>query len=233
MVAKNFYFFKKADFRCYPRDFSGFLDYLETFKNEGKDGRGEERRVEKAYPRGRRKLRIMVSMGKKFSTTDLSKISDEKAIALGAYGESVAAYRYIVLAEKVRDRKLRDSFEEMAREERRQRDRLQEILQRLSPMAGFYLSQEDKLVVCVGPRLVDARDDARFDEAMKLVIASEKRSTSFYSRYAPLAKDAELKGLFFELAGSGLAQVRRLRAVLNEAGKQIAEPCPVSQLRIS
>ena len=44
-------------------------------------------------------------------------------------------------------------------------------------MAGFYLSQEDKLVVCGatagGCRMM------RFDEAMKLVIASEKRSTSF------------------------------------------------------
>ncbi len=172
-------------------------------------------------------------MGKKFSTTDLSKTSDDKALAIAAFGESVAAYRYIVLSEKARDQKLRDSFEAMGREERQQRDRLQQILQRLSPAAGFYLSQEDKLAVCVGPRLVDARDDARFDEAMKLVIASEKRSASFYTRYSALAKDPEVKALFQELAGAGLAQVQRLRALLAEAGKQIAEPCPLSQLRMS
>ena len=172
-------------------------------------------------------------MGKKFSNTDLSRTSDDKALAIAAFGESVAAYRYIVLSEKVRDRKLRDSFEEMARDERQQRDRLQQILARLSPTAGFYLSQEDKLAVCVGPRLVDARDDARFDEAMKLVIASEKRSASFYLRYVAFAKDPEVKSLFGELATAGLAQVRRLRALLAEAGKQIAEPCPVSQLRMS
>lgn len=172
-------------------------------------------------------------MGKKFSNTDLSRTTDDKALAIAAFGESVAAYRYIVLSEKVRDRKLRDSFEAMARDERQQRDRLQQILARLSPTAGFYLSQEDKLAVCVGPRLVDARDDARFDEAMKLVIASEKRSASFYLRYAGYARDPEVKGLFGELATAGLAQVRRLRALLAEAGKQIAEPCPVSQLRMS
>src|SRR5690242_13106555 len=103
-------------------------------------------------------------MGKKFSTSDLSRLSDDKALAIAAFGESVAAYRYIVLSEKARDPKLRSSFETMARDERLQRDRIQTLLQRLAPSAGYYLSQEDKLAVCVGPRLVDARDDARFDE---------------------------------------------------------------------
>ena len=172
-------------------------------------------------------------MGKRFSSTDLSKTSDDKALAIAAFGESVAAYRYIILSEKAPNPKLRQSFESMAQQEREQRDRIQAVLQRISPAAGFYLSQEDKLAVCVGPRLVDARDDARFDEAMKLVIASEKRSASFYTRYAVLAKDDEVKTLFEELAGAGLAQVRRLRALLLEAGKPIAEPCPVSQLRMS
>jgi rubrerythrin len=171
-------------------------------------------------------------MGKKFSMVDLSKIGDDKALAVAAFGEAVAAYRYIVLSEKARDLKLRDSFEAMAKDERTQRDRLQTLLQRISPTSGFYLSQEDKLSVCVGPRLVDARDDARFDEAMKLVIASEKRSASFYIRYTAFAQDAEVKALFSELAAAGIAQVQRLRALLAEAGKQIAEPCPVSQLRM-
>jgi rubrerythrin len=171
-------------------------------------------------------------MGKKFSMVDLSRITDDKALALAAFGESVAAYRYIVLSEKTRDSKLRDSFEAMAKDERAQRDRLQTLLQRISPTAGYYLSQEDKLTVCVGPRLLDARDDARFDEAMKLVIASEKRSASFYLRYTPFAQDAEVKTLFTDLAAAGIAQVQRLRALLAGAGKQIAEPCPIGQLRM-
>ncbi len=172
-------------------------------------------------------------MGKRFSSTDLSKTSDDKMLAIAAFGESVAAYRYIILSEKSPNPKLQQSFEAIAQQERQQRDRLQKVLQRLSPAAGFYLSQEDKLAVCVGPRLVDARDDARFDEAMKLVIASEKRLASFYTRYAAFAKDAEVKVLFEELARTGLMQVRRLRELLSEAGKPIAEPCPVSQLRMS
>jgi rubrerythrin len=172
-------------------------------------------------------------MAKKFSTADLSKLTDDKALAVAAFGESVAAYRYIVLSEKARDGRLRESFEAMAREERMQRDRIQGILQRMAPSAGYYLSQEDKLAVCVGPRLVDARDDARFDEAMRLVIASEKRSASFYARYSALAHDAGVKTLFVELAAAGIAQVQRLRALSKEAGKQIAEPCPVSELRMA
>jgi rubrerythrin len=171
-------------------------------------------------------------MGKKFSTADLSKLTDDKALAIAAFGESVAAYRYIVLSEKARDAKLRDSFETMAKDQRVQRDRLQQILQRLAPAAAFYLSEQDKLAVCVGPRVVDARDDARFDEAMKLVISSEKRSASFYLRYTPFAQDGEVKAVFTELAASGIMQVQRLRTLLQETGKQIAEPCPVSQLKM-
>ncbi|HVS71786.1 MAG TPA: ferritin family protein [Phycisphaerae bacterium] len=172
-------------------------------------------------------------MGKRFSTTDLSKLSDDKALAIAAYGEAVAAYRYIELSEKARDSQLRDSFEQMARDERAQRDRIQGLLARIAPAAGFYLSQEDKLAVCVGPRLVDARDDARFDEAMKLVIASEKRSASFYLRYAVHARDPDVRTLFSELAEVGLGQVQRLRKLLAAVGRQIAEPCPVSQLRMA
>ncbi len=172
-------------------------------------------------------------MAKKFSTSDLSKLTDDKALAVAAFGESVAAYRYIVLSEKARDTRLRESFEAMAREERTQRDRIQGLLQQMAPSAGYYLSQEDKLAVCVGPRLVDARDDARFDEAMRLVIASEKRSASFYARFSAFAQDPAVKTLFTELAAAGIAQVQRLRALLKEAGKQIAEPCPVSELRLA
>src|SRR5205823_7117403 len=115
-----------------------------------------------------------------------------------------------------RDPRLRESFEAMAQQERAQRDRIQAILERLAPTGGFYLSQEDKLAVCVGPRLVDARDDARFDEAMKLIIASEKRAASFYARYSAHAKDPELKALFTELAANGITQVQNLRALLKQ-----------------
>ncbi len=171
-------------------------------------------------------------MGKKFLQLDISRIGDDKALAIAGYGESVAAYRYIVLSEKARDHKLRDSFEALAVEEREQRDRIQAMLKQRSPAASFYLSAEDKGSVCVGPRLVDARDDARFDEAMKLVIASEKRTASFYNRYAQYAHDPEVRTLFITLAATGLRHVHQLRELFRQAGKEILEPCPVQQLKI-
>jgi len=172
-------------------------------------------------------------MGKRFSPIDLSRMGDDKALAIAAYGESVAAYRYIVLSEKARDAKLRDSFDQMARDERAQRDRVQALLQQIAPNAAFYLSPEDKLIVAVGPRLLDARDDARFDEAMKLVIASEKRTASFYSRYSAFARHDDVKKAFAELAVHSLTHVQRLRALLKDIGRQIVEPCPISQLRMA
>jgi rubrerythrin len=171
-------------------------------------------------------------MGKRFSQLDLSQIGDDKALAIAAYGESVAAYRYIVLAEKAPGTDLRDAFESMSVAERQQRDRLQALLQKLSPTGAFYLSPEDKLAVCVGPRLVDARDDARFDEALRLVIASEKRTASFYHRYAKIAHDPAVAALFDEFWTAGITQIRQLRAILKRAGREIAEACPVGQLRM-
>ena len=67
---------------------------------------------------------------------------------------------------------------------------------------------------------------------MRLVIASEKRSASFYARFSAFAQDEGVKTLFAEMAAAGIAQVQRLRGLLREVGKQIAEVCPVSQMRM-
>ncbi len=169
-------------------------------------------------------------MARKFPQIDLSRLGDDKAQAIAGYGESVSAYRYIVLSEKSRDPKLKESFEEMAALERVQRLQIQQLLERVAPQASFYLSPEDKAVICVGPRLVDARDDTHFDEAMRLVIASEKRACSFYGRYSEFAKDSEVREVCRKLAVDGLARVHRLRALFQQAGRQITEACPVQQL---
>lgn len=172
-------------------------------------------------------------MGKRFAQLDLSRMGDDKALALASYGESVATYRYIILSEKAKDARLRQAFEVMAREEKDHRDRVQNLLREVSPSGGFYLGPDDKLAVCVGPRLVDARDDARMDEALKLIIASEKRTASFYSRYSEFAREPKVKALFTELAQEGLVRVRRLRELFQSAGREIMEPCPVAQIKMA
>jgi rubrerythrin len=170
-------------------------------------------------------------MGNKIPRIDLDRLGDEKALAMAAYGRSVAAYRYIVLAEKSRG-ELRETFEHLAADERVRRDRLQKLLLEKSPDGGFCLSNTDKQAVCVGPRLVDARDDARIDEAMKLVIGSAKRTASFYARYAGVARDPIVRRTFEDMAVEALTQVRRLREVFHMAGRQIVEPCPVQQISV-
>jgi len=156
-------------------------------------------------------------------------MGDDKALAIAAYGEAVAVYRYIVLAEKARTVKLRDAFEGMAVSERHDRDRIQGLLAKFAPSHGFYLSSEDKLAVCVGPRLFDPRDEARFDEAMRLVIASEKRAASFYQRYVAFAKDPEVAALFAELGAEEVAHIQRLRVIAQDNGKPFEEPCPMEE----
>ncbi|MEI7767178.1 MAG: ferritin family protein [Phycisphaerae bacterium] len=169
-------------------------------------------------------------MARKFKTYPYDTLADDKALAIAAYGESVASYRYIVLAEKARSTHFRAAFEAMALEERGHRDLVQRMLDQISPGSGFFLANEDKAVVCVGPRLVDARDDARFDEALRLVIGSEKRTASFYHRYASHAKHTNVRELFAQLAAEGIEHVRRLRILGREAGREISEPCPMDKL---
>ncbi len=166
-------------------------------------------------------------MARKVPTIDLSRLGDDKALAIAAYGQAVAAYRCIVLAEKTTDPRLRSSFEALVRQANQQRDQIQTLLGRLFPSACFFLSAADKSLVCVGPRLVDARDDARFEEAMKLIIASEKRAVSFYTRYAVVAAAGDIRSLFQESAALGLVRVRELRSVFNAAGRHIIESCPI------
>ncbi|MGC8539556.1 MAG: ferritin family protein, partial [Phycisphaerae bacterium] len=170
---------------------------------------------------------IMGIMVKRLPHLDAARIGDDKALAIAAYGESVSAYRYIVLTEKSTTDSLREAFQEMVRQENAQREAVQALLTQLFPTACFFLTAEDKSLVCVGPRLVDARDDARFDEAMRLIVASEKRSISFYSRYAAVATSGQVKTLFEQLYHEGLQRVKRLRELFSTAGKPIAEACPI------
>ncbi|MCL5946045.1 MAG: hypothetical protein M1472_04240 [Planctomycetes bacterium] len=166
-------------------------------------------------------------MVKKVPKLDVARMGDDKALAIAAYGESVSAYRYIVLAEKAHTDVLRQSFQDMVQRENVQRETLQGLMAQLFPAACFFLTADDKSLVCIGPRLVDARDDARFDEAMRLIVASEKRSMSFYRRYAQLAEHPQVKILFEQLNQDGLERVKKLRQLFLEAGKPIIEACPI------
>jgi rubrerythrin len=141
-------------------------------------------------------------------------LSPDKALAIGAYGESVAAYRYLIFAEHVQEKAHRDAFAAMADEEQEHKQRLQKLLARTFPDADFVLSDEDKQRVVAGPRLPDIRDERSFAEALEMTLQTEQRTSAFYRDLAHTTADPHLRSLFKELAEEGAEHYQRLRDLI-------------------
>ena len=141
---------------------------------------------------------------------NLAALGTDKVLAIAAYGETVAACRYQLLAEKAPDPQVRRVFAEMADEEQEHKRRLQTITRRMYPDADFYLKDEDKALVVDGPRLLHVRDSASFAAAMELILVTEKRTAGFYARMSRHIDDEELRSLFSELAEEGADHYKQL-----------------------
>lgn len=142
----------------------------------------------------------------------------DKLLAIGAYGEMVAAYRYLVLSEKAPDEHFRREFAAMADEEQGHKQRLQELLARMYPEADFVLTSDDKELVVTGTRLLEIRNDDDFREAMRMILQTERKTAAFYAHHSKLVPDATLRDLFHELAEEGAEHYQRLKALAREAG---------------
>lgn len=142
----------------------------------------------------------------------------DKLLAIGAYGETVAAYRYVVMAEKTDNDEHRREFESMADEEQEHKDRLQKLISNMYPGQQFFLTQEDKDLVVTGPRLLEIRDDEDFLEAMKMVLSTERKTARFYANYGKLMPDAGVQALFKELAEEGAEHYQRLKTLARQVG---------------
>ena len=149
---------------------------------------------------------------------ELSALSTDKALAIGSYGEAVAAYRYLILAENAPTEAGRKTFAEMADEEQDHKQRLRALLKELFPEAHFVLTDDDKDMVVVGPRQVEVHDPASFAEAMRMMLFSEKRTAGFYAKISKLVPEDELAKLFRELAEEGVEHYQRLRDLAAEDG---------------
>ncbi len=143
-------------------------------------------------------------------------LGPDKALAIGAYGETVAAYRYLIFAERVANKSHRDAFSAMADEEQDHKQRLQALLARLYPGADFVLSERDKEMVVVGPRLLEVRDDKQFAEALDYTLATEQRTSAFYRTLSQSIREAPLTALFKELAEEGADHYHRLRELVRD-----------------
>lgn len=152
------------------------------------------------------------------STDESPGHGPDKLLAIGAYGETVAAYRYLVLSEKASREDHRRTFADMADEEQRHKQRLQKLLAELYPQADFVLAPEDKELVVTGPRVIDVRDEASIGEAMRMILDTEQKTAAFYAEHARHMPTAALRALFKELAEEGAEHHQRLREIARETG---------------
>lgn len=149
---------------------------------------------------------------------DPAGLPPEKVLAIGTYGETVAAYRYQILAEKAPSEHARREFAAMADEEQGHKQRLQALLADMYPDADFVLTAADKDMVVDGPRMIEVRDADSFAAAMRMILATEKKTAAFYAKLSKLVPQAHLRELFHELAEEGAEHYQRLRALAAKSG---------------
>lgn len=140
----------------------------------------------------------------------------EKALAVAAYGESVAAYRYLTLAEKTTSDEHRTVFMEMAKEEQGHHQSLQGLAKTHFSGSDFVLKAVEKELVIVGPRLLDATDGSSQDRAIEQICASERLTGRFYAalcQRVELDNLAELKPFLKEMADECFEHADRLEAI--------------------
>ncbi len=140
----------------------------------------------------------------------LSAMEPAKALTLGCYGEDMAAYCYLQLAEKAEREQDRREFSEMVAEEQEHRDRLRTLLDKHYPGSDFVLSPEEKQIVEGGARSLHITDRRSFEEAVRGVVASEAMTARFYRQMARHTDQPDVKAIFQELADEGVTHHKRL-----------------------
>lgn len=128
----------------------------------------------------------------------LRAMPEAKRLAVAIYGESVAAYRYSVLAEKALPERHRQIFSQMKQEEEGHQRALQEMADRLYPDGDFLLSPSDKELVIAGTRMLEVTDAESFHKAMRFLHDTEKRTGRFYLALHDLMPGGDL-GEFFKV----------------------------------
>jgi rubrerythrin len=150
-------------------------------------------------------------------------LRDDQILTIGIYGETVAAYRYTVLSERVPGEADRKAFADIADEEQGHKRMLQNLLEKHFPGSSFYLADEDKALVLTGPRLINVRDIKDYKQVMKIALDTELRTSQFYHAMSTRAQNPELRKVFEELAVEGFEHHRRLLQLAQDRGFLPAE----------
>lgn len=143
----------------------------------------------------------------------MRRMSTEKALAIACYGESVAAFRYRMLAERAPTPQHEAVFIEMAEEEQGHHQALSNLLAKEFPGSDFLLTPEDKSAVIVGPRMLDIAGPAAFEKAMQHIHDSERLTGSFYAAFHDATPRADLKPLLKEMADECFEHAQRLKEI--------------------
>ncbi len=146
----------------------------------------------------------------------LSTMETAKALTLGCYGEDMAAYCYLQLAEKAEREQDRREFREMVAEEQEHRSRLRALLDKHYPGSDFVLSPEEKQVVEGGARSLNITDRRSFEDAVRGVVASEAMTARFYRQMERHTDQPDVKAIFQELAEEGVTHHKRLLQLAEE-----------------
>jgi rubrerythrin len=154
---------------------------------------------------------------------DLSALGTAKALALGCFGEDIAAYRYLILSEKADRPEDAREFRGMVAEEQSHRDGLQALLSKYYPDADYVLTAEEKQMVECGSRPLRITDRASFEEAVRTVIESERRTAAFYGQIEPHIAESEIRKTFRELAEEGVEHHSRLCQIAADNGIVLSE----------
>jgi len=139
-------------------------------------------------------------------------------LAIGIYGETVAAYRYTVLSEKLPREEDRKLFATIADEEQTHKQRLQDLRDRFYPNSSFYITDEDKALVVTGPRLIDVRDVQDYRKVMQMALDTELRVAQFYRVMSGRARTPEIRETFEELSIEGFGHHGRLLKLARKGG---------------
>lgn len=148
----------------------------------------------------------------------IAALSEDRALAIAQYGESVAAYRYLVLAEAAPDESERLAYARLADEEQAHKERVVSLFKSLYPDSDFFLTDEEKALIAVGSRLITAHDEAAFRDALEQIIATELRTARFYEALSRTAKRPEVRALCAMLADEGDNHYDRIRMLAASHG---------------
>jgi rubrerythrin len=140
----------------------------------------------------------------------LKAMPNAKRIAVAIYGESVAAYRYGVLADSAVSAEHQHLFLSMKAEEEGHRAALKRLAAKQFPGADFVLNAEDKELVISGTRMLAITDSESFLRAMKFLHDTERRTGEFYRVLHDLIPDGDLGPFLAEMADECVEHAKSL-----------------------